>query len=135
MTAPTPPDTGIGVYQGARAPNPRTLYGQDDLVTVPTVYPRFMSPWGMLQLSNGIDRGDYGKRDASPAASYLSAVAAIQPGQTRLSGKNLADFPMQGASYQQWQVYVQSTAGSESSYNGGPGVIAANGIVNPGSGA
>lgn len=135
MTGQTPPDPNIVVYQGPRAPNPRTLYGQEDLVTVPAVYPRFMTPWGMLQLSNGIDRGDQGKRDVSPAASYMSAVAAIQPGQTRLYGKNLSDFPMQGASYQQWQVYVQTTAGSESTYNGGPGIIAANGLVNPGSGA
>lgn len=134
MAGQNPPDANIAVYPGSRAPN-NVLRGQEDLVTVPTQFPRYMTPWGQMQLSNGVDRGDYGRRDASPQASYLAEVAAIQPGQTRLYGRNLGDFPMQGATYQQWQLYVQMTAGAEPTYNGGPGVIAANGIINPGTGA
>ena len=132
----TPPEAQVAVYPGARRPNPNVFYGQDDQITVPTQYPRFaMKSVYDVQLSNGWDATDWGKRDNSPQGSYLSAVAAFQPGQTRLYGSNYADFPMQGVTPQQWSVYVQTTAGAQSQYNGGPGVIAARGISNPSSGA
>lgn len=135
MAGQTPLDPNIVVYPGARAPNPNVFYGQDDIVTVPTVFPRYSTPWNQIQLSNGVDRGDQGKRDTNPPSNYLYNAAPFQPGQTRMSGTSIGDFPMQGAGYQQWQVYVQTTAGMEPTYNGGPGIIAANGIINPGTGA
>lgn len=129
----TPP-AGIAVYPNARDTNPYIWYGQDDIVTTPTQYPRFMTPWNQAQLSNGWDGTNFGVRDSSPAASYLAEVSAFQPGQTRLYGSNLADFPMVGMAPQQWQAYVQSTAGAQPQYTGGVGTING-GIMNPGSGA
>jgi hypothetical protein len=128
------PVAGVVIYPGSRGENPYVWRGQEDTVTVPSQYPRFMTPWNQVQLSNGWDRTDWGVRDTSPAASYLSQVAAFQPGQTRLYGSNPADFPMQGMAYPQWQAYVQSTAGAQPSYTGGVGTV--NGpVFNPGSGA
>lgn len=134
MTAPTPADAGFNVYPGARAPNSHVFYGQDDQITTPVTYGRFLTHWNQLQLSNGWDNTNYGHRDTSPQAGYLFSVVPFQPGQTRLYGSNPADFPMQGPSYPQWQAYVQTTAGAQPQYVGGPGQILG-GVFNPGSGA
>lgn len=134
---PTPnlnPQEGIAIYPAARGENPYVWRGQEDLVITPTQYPRFMTPWNQVQLSNGWDGTDMGKRDTSAAASYLSGIVPLQPGQTRLSGTNYADFPQQGMAYPQWQAYVQSTAGAQPQYTGGVGTIYGK-VMNPGSGA
>lgn len=134
---PTPnltPQEGIVIYPAARGENPYVWRGQEDIVITPTQYPRFMTPWNQVQLSNGVDRGDMGKRDLNKAASYMSGIIPLQPGQTRLSGTQYADFAQQGMAPQQWQAYVQSTAGQQPTYTGGVGTIYGK-IMNPGSGA
>jgi hypothetical protein len=124
----------IAVYPGARTDNPHVYRGQDDIITVPTVFPRYMTPDPhQVQLSNGWDRTSYGARDLTPQASYLSAIAAFQPGQTRLTGSNPGDFVQQGISYQQWQMYAQSANPLGQTYVGAGQV--AGSFYNPGSGA
>lgn len=128
------PQHGVVIYPSARGENPNVWRGQEDMVLTPTQYPRFMTPWNQVQLSNGWDGTNYGKRDSSAAASYLSGIVPFQPGQTRLYGSNIADFPQQGMAYPQWQAYVQSTAGAQPAYTGGVGTVNAP-MFNPGSGA
>lgn len=123
----------VTVMRG-RVPNPHVDYGENDIVTEPTTFPRYATPWNQMQLSNGWDGTNYGHRDSSPAAGYAVNSIPYIPGQTRLYGENPADFPMQGISPSQWNQYVQATAGSQPMYPGGPGQIVG-GLYNPGSGA
>lgn len=112
----------IGRYFGKR-PNPHILYGQDDIETAPTTFNRIGTRWGDVQLSNGWQNTDYGRRTGYAAKGYLIAVLPSLPGQTRLSGSNPADFPARGPAPSQWQFHVNSSAGSQPSYPGGPGYI------------
>lgn len=130
MTGQTPLNpAGIAVYPAARRPNPEIFYGQDDMIVPPVVFPRFMSPIiTQVQLSNGWDRTDMGMKDPSAAASYLSQVAAFQPGQTRLTGTQPSAFVMTSPAPQQWDAHVANTAGMQPSYTGGVGTVS--GIVN-----
>lgn len=135
MSGETPVNpAGIVIYPYARTDNPHVYRGQEDIVTLPVVFPRFMTPDPhQIQLSNGWDKSNYGKRDVSPQASYLSAVAAFQPGQTRMTGQNPGDFVQQGISYAQWQMYAQSANPMGQTYVGAGQV--AGSFYNPGSGA
>jgi hypothetical protein len=127
---------GIVVLPSARQPNPRTFYGQDDLYTLPITYPRFAHNDVVdVQLANGLSNGALaGYRDGSAPASYLAEVAAFQPGQTRLSGTTPGNFPQRAMAPQQWNAYVQATAGSEPQYGGGSGTVMGM-VANPGTGA
>lgn len=124
----------VVIYPGVLRANPNIDYGQQDQFITPTQYPRFATPWNQVQLSNGWDGTNMGKRDTSPAASYLAEVSAFQPGQMRLSGTNYADFPQTPMAPQQWNAYVQSTAGQQPDMAGGVGTVSAP-VFNPGSGA
>lgn len=133
MTGQTPLNpAGIAVYPQARGENRNHYYGQEDLIFVPTVFPRYSTPAiTQVQLSNGWDRTDMGMKDPSAAASYLSQVAAFQPGQTRLTGTQPSAFVMTSPAPQQWDAHVASTAGMQPNYTGGVGTVS--GIVNRGS--
>lgn len=112
----------LGVYQG-RVPNPHIVYGQDDMMNAPTTFARYATRWGDVQLSNGWQNTDYGRRAGYAAKGYLIAVTPTLPGQTRLSANNPADFPARGPAPSQWDYHVMSSAGSQPSYPGGPGYI------------
>ena len=134
--APEPAPAGMQAYPHTRVPNPPNLYGQQDMVSVPTTFPRFATPWGMVQLSNGLDRTDMGRKQTYVAAGYLAAISPQYPGSTRQFGRNPADFPIKNPSYQQWDTYVQMTAGQEPVSGPGPGyMMGGTGVLmNPGGG-
>lgn len=136
MSGQTPQaPAGIVVYPGRRMPNPFIQYGQDDIDIIPNTFPRFSTAdTTQVQLSNGWDRTNFGYKDGSAPASYLAEVAAFQPGQTRLSGTTPGNFPQKPLAPQQWNAYVQGTAGSEPQYGGGAGTAMGT-VYNPGTGA
>ena len=125
MSGQTPLNpAGIAVYPQARGENVKHYYGQEDLVLVPTIFPRYSFPGVFqVQLSNGWDRTDMGLKDPSAAASYLSQVAAFQPGQTRLTVTQPSNFVMTSPAPQQWDAHVAATAGSQPDYTGGVGTV------------
>lgn len=112
----------IGLYQG-RAVNPHVLRGQIDLENAPTTFARYATRWADVQLSNGWQNTDYGKRTGYRGAAYYIATLPTIPGQSRLSGGNPADFPLRGPAPSQWDYHVASTAGSQPNYPGGPGYV------------
>lgn len=107
-------------YQGW-VPSPHILYGQQDIETAPLTFNRIGTRWGDVQLSNGWQNTNYGKRMVTPGAYYLVAVTPTIPGQTRLSGGRFADFPARGPAPSQWQSYYDATAGMQPDSPGGPG--------------
>jgi hypothetical protein len=123
MSGQTPEvPAGIAVYPAAIVPNQLTQYGQQDKIAVPVIFPRYMTPAiTQVQLSNGWDSTNMGKKDVAAAASYLAEVAAFQPGQTRMTGMMPANFPMTAMAPQTWNNYVQSTAGAQPVNTGGVG--------------
>lgn len=120
------------VYQG-RIPNPNILYGQDDLTNAPVTFNRIGTRWGDVQLSNGWDRTNYGKRLTYRSSGYLNVVQPQIPGQQRQSGQQAGDFPVRGMAPAQWESHVSRTAGMQPNYPGGPGQALGT-IFNPGSG-
>lgn len=112
----------IGVYAG-RVPNPHIQYGQDDMMNAPTTFARIATRWADVQLSNGWQNTNYGRRNGYQPEGYLIATLPNTPGLTRLSGSNPADFPARGPSPSQWDYHVMSTAGAQPNYPGGPGYI------------
>jgi hypothetical protein len=122
----------IVVLPGSRGPNPNIQYGQEDMNLTPVMLARYATPWNMVQLSNGVDRGDQGMKDLNPASSYLANVVPLQPGQTRVTGTNPADFPQMNMAPAQWAAYVQATAGLQPQYGSGVGTSSAQ-VYNPGS--
>lgn len=112
----------IGIYRG-EVPNPHIAYGQVDMVNAPTTFARIATRWRDVQLRNGWQTTNYGRRMEQPAASQFVAAAPKIPGQTRLMGTHPADFPMRGPAPSQWDYHVASTAGSQPMYPGGPGYI------------
>lgn len=122
----------INVLPTARGTNPNIWYGQEDTNLMPVMLARYATPWNQVQLSNGVDRGDQGKKDLNPASSYLANVVPLQPGQTRVSGTNPADFPQMQMAPAQWNSYVQATAGLQPQYGTGVGTASAP-VFNPGS--
>lgn len=122
----------LGVYEG-RKPNPHVLYGQIDMENAPTTFARIATRWGDLQLSNGLDRTNFGRRFTYSNVGYLANVMPTVPGQDRLSGIHPANYPMRGPAPSQWDTHVANTAGSQPNYPGGPGQVMG-AVRNPGSG-
>lgn len=112
----------LGAYQG-RGVNPHVLRGQADLENAPTTFARYATRWADMQLSNGWQNTDYGKRTGYRGAAYMIAITPSIPGQTRLIGNNSADFPLRGPAPSQWDYHVASSAGSQPFYPGGPGYV------------
>lgn len=110
----------MAVYAGKR-PNPHILYGQDDIETGPVTFNRIGTRWRDVQLSNGWQNTNYGKRMTVVPAQYHWESYPIVPGQTRLSGTTNQNFPQLGPAPSQWQNYYQSQAGNQPNYPGGPG--------------
>jgi hypothetical protein len=116
-----------------RTPNPNILYGQDDMMNAPVTFNRIGTRWGDVQLSNGWDRTNYGRRLQYATAGYLNVVMPNIPGQSRQSGQQAGDFPVKGMAPAQWQYHFDQTAGMQPNYPGGPGQAMGT-IFNPGSG-
>lgn len=120
----------LGIYHG-RVPNPNILYGQDDMENAPTTFARIATRWADVQLSNGWQNTNYGKRFTFSNTGYLASVVPVEPGATRLSGRQQGDFPMRGPAPSQWDFHVNNGPGSQPSYPGGPGFVMGQ-AVNPG---
>lgn len=113
--------------------NRNIWYGQRDTNLMPIMLARFASvDPHQVQLHNGIDTLDRGAKDLNPASSYLANVVPLQPGQTRVSGTNPADFPQMQMAPAQWASYVSATAGQQPQYGTGVGTTSAP-VYNPGS--
>jgi len=115
----------MAVYIG-RTPNPHIAYGQDDMMNAPTTFNRIGTRWGDVQLRNGWQTTNYGRRMTGPEAHQMVAITPRIPGQDRISGTHPADFPVRGPAPSQWDFHVANSAGSQPSYPGGPGYMMGN---------
>lgn len=119
----------IGVYLG-RIPNPHVLYGQEDIETGPVTFARYATRWGDVQLDNGWNHTNMGRRMLQPAASWFAMAQPTIPGQTRLIGQNPSDFIPASNAPSQWQFHYDSSAGMQPNTPGGPGQVAGRTLVN-----
>lgn len=120
---PEPVGQPIAAYPG-KVPNPHIAYGQDDMVNAPVTFNRIGTRWGDVQLNNGWQNTNYGKRLTYNAAGYLFAVSQHVPGYSRLIGRNPADFPARGPAPSQWAFHVATGPGMQPDTPGGPGQAA-----------
>jgi hypothetical protein len=90
----------------------------------PVTFARYNMSRGVhdVQLSNGWQRTNYGRRTVYASSGYLNEVAPEIPGQSRLIGKNTADFIMKGPAPAQWQNQVDQVQ-SVPPNPGGPGQL------------
>jgi hypothetical protein len=117
-----------------QSPNPWVQYGQADMDTgYPVTYARHVIFPG-VQLHTGVDTIAMHKIN-TPAAAEFYGQTPYSPGQMRTNGQNQADFIPIGNSPSQWSLHTSMTAGLQPQNPGGPGQIAMQGFVNPGSGA
>jgi hypothetical protein len=114
-------ETPMRAYTGM-VPNPHIVHGQGEIDTSPITFARYATRWADVQLSNGWQNTNYGRRmTLTPMAYLMNAVPTI-PGQTRLSGQATPSaFPIKGMAPSQWDFHVQNSAGQQPDNPGGPG--------------
>jgi hypothetical protein len=128
---PVQPSQGMQSYNGTLGANRHIVPAQNDVDNSPITFNRHATRWGDMQLSNGWQNTNYGKRLVYGTQGYLNEVVPIIPGMTRLYP---AGFPRQGAAPSQWQANFNNGPGQQPNYPGGPGQVMGTQLVNPGSG-
>lgn len=112
----------MGIYAG-KVPNPHILYGQDDIETGPVTFARYNMSRGVhdVQLNNGWQHTNYGKRTVYASSGYLNEVQPEIPGQSRLFGGSISsNFVPRGPAPANYQNVVNA-AQTQPSNPGGPG--------------
>jgi hypothetical protein len=90
----------------------------------PVTFARYNMARGVhdVQLNNGWQRTNYGRRTVYASSGYLNEIQPQIPGQSRLFGTNTADFVMRGPAPGQMQA-IQDQVQSQPSNPGGPGQL------------
>jgi hypothetical protein len=119
----------IGIFQGYQDTTHAIIHALPGGYTAqvdpsPVTFARYNMSRGMhdVQLNNGWQRTNYGKRTVYASSGYLNEVMPQIPGQSRLSGTQTGDFVMRGPAPAQWQNIVDNVQ-SQPSNPGGPGQV------------
>ena len=115
----------IGVFPGT-FPNPHHAWGTEDMENKPVTFVRYNMSRGVhdVQLSNGWQFTNYGRKTVCGTSGYLNSVQPQIPGQSRLIGAGTSSsFVPRGGSPGQWQNKVDQ-ANNAASTVGGPGQLA-----------
>lgn len=123
-------DITMGPYR-RHTPNPNVVYGQMDMDNQPTTFNRIGTRWGDVQMHNGWDDTNWGRRITYATAGFYNEVIPVVPGQMRLLPSG---FVGQGPAPSQWQRNVNVGPGSQPMTPGGPGQLQGVSLRNPGSG-
>jgi hypothetical protein len=107
-----------------------------DWDSTPITFARIATRWADIQLKNGLANGvASGRIFGYKGEGWYDNVVPVIPGQTRQYGGGLpANYPAKGGAPSQWDDHVNTTAGAQPDYPGGPGFISGQQIYNPGSG-
>lgn len=127
----TQPSQGMKRIVGTLRANPNIAPCQNDMDYSPITFNRHGTRWGDMQLNNGWQDTNYGKRLRYGTQGYLNEVVPIIPGQSRLIPSG---FPRQSLAPSQWQNNINNGPGQQPNYPGGPGQVMGTALVNPGSG-
>lgn len=138
---PQPPDLQLGPLNGSTSPYPRggqpAVYagGENSFDNQPITFTRYTNNnTHLVQLSNGWQNTNYGKRLIYKGSGYLNEVVPRIPGQTRLYGGPPNSFVPRGNAPAQWQANVDNGPGMQPESPGGPGQMLGTNLRNPGSG-